>query len=66
MSMALLFDVSLIALILVVATWTIAVRNSFAAVIGYATYGLLLALAWVRLASVDAALTEAMPMVKRW
>ena len=59
MSMALLFDVSLIALILVVATWTMAVRNSFAAVIGYATYGLLLALAWVRLAAVDAALTEA-------
>ena len=59
MSMALLFDGSLIALILAVATWTIAVRNSFAAVIGYATYGLLLALAWVRLAAVDAALTEA-------
>lgn len=59
MSMALLLDASLIALILAVATWTIAIRNSFAAVIGYATYGLLLALAWVRLAAVDAALTEA-------
>ena len=59
MSMAQLFDVSLIALILVVATWTIAVRNSFAAVIGYACYGLLLAFAWVRLAAIDAALTEA-------
>ncbi len=59
MNMALLFDGSLIVLILAVAAWTIAVRNSFAAVIGYATYGLLLALAWVRLAAVDAALTEA-------
>lgn len=59
MSMALLFDGSLIVLILAIAAWTIAVSNSFAAVIGYATYGLLLALAWVRLAAVDAALTEA-------
>ncbi len=59
MNMALLFDGSLIVLILAVAVWTMAVRNSFAAVIGYATYGLLLALAWVRLAAVDAALTEA-------
>lgn len=59
MSMALLFDGSLIALILAVAAWTMVVRNSFAAVVGYATYGLLLALAWVRLAAVDAALTEA-------
>ncbi len=37
MNMALLFDGSLIVLILAVAAWTIAVRNSFAAVIGYAT-----------------------------
>lgn len=59
MSMALLLDVSLVLLIVAVAVWTIAVRDSFAAVVGYASYGLLLALAWVRLSAIDAALTEA-------
>jgi len=59
MNMALLIDGSLVVLILAVAIWTIAVRDSFAAVVGYAIYGLMLALAWVRLAAIDAALTEA-------
>jgi multisubunit Na+/H+ antiporter MnhB subunit len=59
MNMALLVDGSLVVLILAVAIWTIAVRDSFAAVVGYAIYGLMLALAWVRLAAIDAALTEA-------
>lgn len=59
MSLALLVDGSLIVLILAVAMWTIVVRDSFAAVVGYAIYGLMLALAWVRLAAIDAALTEA-------
>ena len=59
MSLALLVDGSLVVLILAVAMWTIVVRNSFAAVVGYAIYGLMLALAWVRLAAIDAALTEA-------
>ena len=54
-----MFDGSLVVLILAVAIWTIAVRDSFAAVVGYAIYGLMLALAWVRLAAIDAALTEA-------
>jgi multisubunit Na+/H+ antiporter MnhB subunit len=59
MNMAPLVDGSLVVLILAVAIWTIAVRDSFAAVVGYAIYGLMLALAWVRLAAIDAALTEA-------
>ncbi len=59
MNLALLVDGSLIVLILAVAMWTIVVRASFAAVVGYAIYGLMLALAWVRLAAIDAALTEA-------
>ena len=59
MSLAPLVDGSLVVLILAVAIWTIAVRDSFAAVVGYAIYGLMLALAWVRLAAIDAALTEA-------
>jgi len=52
-------DGGLLAMVVVVAVWTILVRDSFAAVIGYACYGLLLAFAWVRLAAIDAALTEA-------
>ena len=59
MNVALLVDGSLVVLILAVALWTIVIRDSFAAVVGYAIYGLFLALAWVRLAAVDAALTEA-------
>ena len=59
MSVALLVDGGLLAMVVLVAVWTILVRDSFAAVIGYACYGLLLAFAWVRLAAIDAALTEA-------
>lgn len=59
MSPTLLVDGGLLAMVVLVAMWTILVRDSFAAVIGYACYGLLLAFAWVRLAAIDAALTEA-------
>lgn len=59
MSPTLLVDGGLLAMVALVAMWTILVRDSFAAVIGYACYGLLLAFAWVRLAAIDAALTEA-------
>jgi multisubunit Na+/H+ antiporter MnhB subunit len=59
MSVALLVDGGLLAMVVLVAVWTILVRDSFSAVIGYACYGLLLAFAWVRLAAIDAALTEA-------
>ncbi len=52
-------DGGLLTMVVLVAVWTILVRDSFAAVIGYACYGLLLAFAWVRLAAIDAALTEA-------
>jgi len=53
------FEVGLIVLVLGVGAWTIAARETFAAVIGFATYGLLLALVWVRLSAPDVALTEA-------
>src|SRR5262249_56691711 len=46
-------------LVLAVAAWPIAARRTFGSVIGFVTYGLLLALAWVRLSAVDVALTEA-------
>ena len=53
------FDIGLAVLVLGVAVWTLAARDTFAAVIGFVTYGLLLALVWVRLAAPDVALTEA-------
>ena len=52
-------DAALVLLVLAVAVWTIAARDTFAAVVGFVAYGLLLALAWVRLHAVDVALTEA-------
>jgi multisubunit Na+/H+ antiporter MnhB subunit len=45
--------------LLILAIWVTATRRDRAAVIGFTAYGLLAALAWVRLGSVDVALTEA-------
>ena len=59
MTIALAFDTGLAVLVLAVASWTIAARETFAAAIGFVAYGLLLALVWVRLAAPDVALTEA-------
>ncbi len=59
MTLALAVDLGLALIVLAVAGWTIAVRDTFAAVIGFVAYGLLLALIWVRLAAPDVALTEA-------
>jgi multisubunit Na+/H+ antiporter MnhB subunit len=53
------FDAILALTVLAVAGWTIAARDTFAAVVGFVAYGLLLALVWVRLAAPDVALTEA-------
>ena len=47
------------AVVLGLAIWTIAARETSAAVVGFIAYGLLLALIWVRLGAVDVALTEA-------
>ena len=59
MTIVSIFDISLVVLILAVGAATIAMREAFSAVIGYVVYGLLLAIAWVRLSAVDVALTEA-------
>jgi multisubunit Na+/H+ antiporter MnhB subunit len=53
------FDIGLALLVLGVGAWTIAARDTFAAIVGFVAYGLLLALVWVRLAAPDVALTEA-------
>jgi multisubunit Na+/H+ antiporter MnhB subunit len=59
MSIPLAFEAVVAILILAVAAWTVAARANFTAVVVFVVYGLLLALAWVRLAAVDVALTEA-------
>ena len=45
--------------LLAIAAWTIAARQTFAAVVGFVAYGLLLSIAWVALSAIDVALTEA-------
>lgn len=53
-----LADLVLIVLILSVAVWSIVAREAFSAIVIFMIYGLLLSLAWVRLAAPDVALTE--------
>jgi multisubunit Na+/H+ antiporter MnhB subunit len=52
-------NIGLAVLVLVLAVWTVVARDTFAAVVGFVAYGLLLALVWVQLAGIDVALTEA-------
>jgi multisubunit Na+/H+ antiporter MnhB subunit len=59
MTIASALEMALAAVVLGVAVWTIAARETFAAVASFVAYGLLLALVWVRLDAVDVALTEA-------
>lgn len=59
MTFSLGFDAGLAVLIGGLALWTIVARDAFAAVIGFVALGLLAAIAWVRLAAPDVALTEA-------
>ena len=58
MTISLAFDIGLAGLILATGAWTVVARDAHAAVIGFVVYGLLLAIAWVRLAAPDVALTE--------
>lgn len=59
MTLSLAVDIGLSLIILAIASWTIIVRDTFASVIGFVTYGLLLTFVWVRLSAPDVALTEA-------
>jgi multisubunit Na+/H+ antiporter MnhB subunit len=59
MTVALAFDIGLGILLLAVAGWAVAACSTYAATIAFIVYGLLLAIAWVRLFAVDVALTEA-------
>ena len=53
------FDIVLAVLVLPLAFWTIAARQTFVAVVSFVAYGLLLALVWVRLGAPDVALAVA-------
>ena len=53
------FDLVLALLLLAVGAWSMLARNMMTAVIIFIAYGLLLALAWVRLSAIDVSLTEA-------
>lgn len=59
MSALLLIDLALAFSAVGAALWTIAARRAFDAVVGFIGFGLLLSLAWIRLGTVDVALTEA-------
>jgi multisubunit Na+/H+ antiporter MnhB subunit len=59
MSFAAPIDLGLAVLMLGLATWVLAAATTYRAAVGFVAYGLLVALAWVRLGSVDVALTEA-------
>jgi uncharacterized MnhB-related membrane protein len=53
------FDMLLGLLIIGLAIWIVAARDTFAAVVGFVAFGLVVTLVWVRLAAPDIALTEA-------
>jgi len=57
--MSIATHISLALLLLGLAFWTIVVRDTFSAVAGFIPYGLLLTSAWLALAAIDVALTEA-------
>ena len=59
MSIATVFEIVHAAVVLGLALWTIAVRETYSATVGFVAYGLLVSLIWVRLDAVDVALTEA-------
>lgn len=58
MTAATAFDIGFCGLLLGLAVWIVVARATIAAVIGFVAYGLLVTLAWVRLAAIDVALTE--------
>jgi multisubunit Na+/H+ antiporter MnhB subunit len=59
MSISSATDLALVLLILSLASWIIASKTTYRAVIGFVVYGLMLALVWMRLGAADVALTEA-------
>lgn len=58
MSVTTILEIVLGAVVLGLAVWTIAVRETYSAAVGFVAYGLLVSLIWVRLDAIDVALTE--------
>lgn len=54
-----ILDALIVALLGGLAIWVTMARETFAAIVGFIAFGLLAALAWVRLGGIDVALTEA-------
>ncbi|MGH8697176.1 MAG: hydrogenase subunit MbhD domain-containing protein [Burkholderiales bacterium] len=59
MTLSVALEIGVAVLVLAVGGFTIVARQTYAAVVGFVAYGLLLALVWVSLRAVDVALTEA-------
>jgi multisubunit Na+/H+ antiporter MnhB subunit len=59
MTMPLVFDIGTGVLLVTIGGWVMMARDTVVAVIIFVVYGLLMAIAWVRLSAVDVALTEA-------
>jgi multisubunit Na+/H+ antiporter MnhB subunit len=57
--LVLAFDVGLAVSAVAVAWFSVVARDTFAAIVAFVAYGLLLSLAWMRLSAPDVALTEA-------
>jgi hypothetical protein len=53
MNITTVFEIVLAAVVLGLGTWTIAVRETYSATVGFVAYGLLVALIWVRLDAVE-------------
>ena len=53
MSIATVFEIVLAIVVMGLGTWTIIVRETYSATVGFVAYGLLVALIWVRLDAVD-------------
>jgi uncharacterized MnhB-related membrane protein len=54
-----MIDIGIVALLIIIGAWMIMARDAVVAVIIFVVFGLLMAIAWVRLSAVDVALTEA-------
>lgn len=59
MTLPLVFDIGTVVLLAIIGGWVMVARDTVVAVIIFVVYGLLMAIAWVRLSAVDVALTEA-------
>lgn len=59
MTTGLLLQTGMALLLVLLAGWSVAVRDTFAAVTGFIAYGVVLTLVWARLDALDVALTEA-------